>query len=130
MPAAATPDYVDGLIDRALAEPDATVRDVVLALKDRIVAEPVIDTVVADESALLEALFGAPLDTPVTGVPDLEDHTRRYCGVLLLEPAVPARRPRDRRGGGRPEAERPGADADACGSSWPGQSPGRGRATS
>jgi hypothetical protein len=85
-PAVAQPDYVDGLVDRAMAEPTATVRDVVLAMKDRFLAEPVVDTVAPDEGMLLEGLFGTPLDTPVASVPDLEDRTRRYCGVLLSSP--------------------------------------------
>lgn len=85
-PPADEPDYVDGLIDRALAEPDATLRDVALALKDRIVAEPFIDTVVLDEETLLEDLFGAPLDTPASSLVDLEVQTRRYCGILLSSP--------------------------------------------
>jgi CBS domain-containing protein len=85
-PEVGTPDYIDLLMDQVATSPDATVRDVVLALKDRILAEPFIDDVLPDESSLLEGLFGSALDAPASSVPDLEDRSRRYCGVLIQSP--------------------------------------------
>ena len=82
----ATPDYIDGLVERAVADDGATLRDVVLALKDRIIAEPTIDAESPDEAAGLEALFGAPLATPAREVTELEARARRFCGVLLGSP--------------------------------------------
>jgi hypothetical protein len=79
------PDYIDGLVQRATSS-DATLRDVVLALKDRIISEPRLDAEKADEVAALEKLFGAALDTPATKVAGLEAHARRFCGVLLASP--------------------------------------------
>ncbi len=74
-------DFVDGLIARAAATPDATFRDVVVALKDRLLAEPVVDD--AGEIAALEAVLGAGLDTPVAGATGLEAKARRVCGALM-----------------------------------------------
>jgi hypothetical protein len=76
------PDFVDDLV--AAAAGGATVRDVVVALKDRVIGE----SVVADtsERPALEALFGAALDTPASSVANLENVTRRYCGMLLSTP--------------------------------------------
>ena len=76
-------DFIDGLVDQASSS-GATLRDVVVALKDRIITEPAIDP--AKEAADLEALFGAPLDGKASAVPDLEARARRFCGVLLASP--------------------------------------------
>jgi hypothetical protein len=78
-----SPDYIDGLMMRATSS-DATLRDVVLALKDRIISEPRIEA--PGEAAAIEALFGASLDTQAAGVADLEARSRRFCGVLLASP--------------------------------------------
>ena len=80
-------DWVDTLVTSAVDQ-DATVRDVVVALKDRLVNETSIDETAggSGEGAALEALFGAPLDSPASSVPSLEAATRRYCGVLLSTP--------------------------------------------
>jgi hypothetical protein len=82
-----TPDYIDGLLARARAS-DATVRDVVLALKDRLLSEPRIDEDggADGEAALLVRLYGAALEAPAASVPELEARVRRHCGVLLASP--------------------------------------------
>jgi hypothetical protein len=85
-PEGAAPDYIDGLMARAMAKEGATLRDVVLALKDRIVAEPKLDAEAPDEVNALEQLFGAKLDTPAKEVAQLEARARRFCGVLLASP--------------------------------------------
>jgi len=80
----AAPDFIDGLLTRAAALPDATLRDLVLALKDRLVADPAIG---ADgEQAALEAILGAGLDTPAAGLAGLEDKVRQVCGALVASP--------------------------------------------
>ena len=57
-----------------------TVGDLVIALKDRIIGEPVLG---ADETAPLEALLG-PLTAPASAVDAVV--LRHYCGVLLGTP--------------------------------------------
>jgi hypothetical protein len=80
-------DYIDGLVERATAAGGtATVRDLVLAMKDRFWSEPGVDGEEPGEVAGLEALFGTSLDSPAAGVADLERRARRLCGVLLASP--------------------------------------------
>lgn len=85
---AGVPDFVTGLVADAGA---ATVRDVVVALKDRLVNEASIDETPAasggsGEAEAIEALFGASLDDPTSAVADLEGSTRQLCGALLSSP--------------------------------------------
>jgi hypothetical protein len=79
-------DFIDAVVARALAKSKsgATLRDLVAAIKDRIVGEPGIDDAV--ERAPIEALFGATLDSPVEGIATLEAGARRLCGVLIASP--------------------------------------------
>ncbi len=77
---AATPDYVDDLVAAAVAQ-NASVSDVVIALKDRLVNEAAI---APDERPALEALLGASLDAQASSVP--EPRVRALCGVLLASP--------------------------------------------
>jgi hypothetical protein len=84
MGAGTMPDFVDGLVERAQASPTATLRDAVLALKDRLVADPSIAP--GAETTGLEAILGASLDAPVAQATDLETHLRQVCGVLLASP--------------------------------------------
>lgn len=77
-------DFVDRLVGRATSA-GATLRDVVVALKDRLIGEPRVDDA-GGERAALEALFGATLDTPASAVSGLETRVRRLCGVLLSSP--------------------------------------------
>lgn len=77
-------DYVTELVADAGS---ATVRDVVVALKDRLVNETAIDeTGGSGEAAAIEALYGASLDSPASGVANLEGSTRQLCGALLSSP--------------------------------------------
>jgi hypothetical protein len=75
-------DFVDEILALA-ASRGGTVGDVAAALKDRLVGEP--DIAGAEQSAI-EALFGAGLADPASGVTDLEDRARRFCGVLVSSP--------------------------------------------
>lgn len=77
-----TTDFVDRIV--AAATGTATVSDVVVAVKDRLIGEPSIDA--GDETAALEALFGAPLTSPASGVTGLETRLRQLCGVILSSP--------------------------------------------
>jgi hypothetical protein len=78
------PDFVDRLIEAAQADGGATLREVIVALKDRVIGEPTIET--GAEAAALAALFGGSLDRAVGAVADLEEGLRRTCGVLLGAP--------------------------------------------
>ena len=75
-------DFVSTLVANAGS---ATLRDVVVALKDRLVNETSIDEP-SGEAAAIEALYGAALTDPASGVVDLEGSTRRLCGALLSSP--------------------------------------------
>jgi hypothetical protein len=74
------PDFVDELIATAATKADATAADLVLAVKDRIINEPVIQP---GEEGPLAALLG-PLTTPAASVDSAA--LRHYCGVLLASP--------------------------------------------
>jgi hypothetical protein len=78
------PDFISGVVTRAQADPGATLRDVVQAIKDRIVGEPDVEDAV--ERAPIEALFGATLEAPAPGILELENGARRFCGVLVSSP--------------------------------------------
>lgn len=75
-----TPDFLDELVATAATKPEATAADLVLAIKDRIINEPVIQ---AGEDAPLAALLG-PLTASATSVDPVA--LRHYCGVLLASP--------------------------------------------
>ncbi len=75
-----TPDFMDELIATAALAPTATAADLVRAVKDRIINEPVIQTA---EAPLLEALLG-PMTATATSVDAVA--LRHYCGVLLASP--------------------------------------------
>ncbi len=78
-------DFVDGLLAQAANTPGATARDVVLALKDRLIGDPSIDE--ATERAALEGLLGLPLDaTPAAQLP--EGKARALCGALAATPQM------------------------------------------
>jgi hypothetical protein len=77
-------DFVDALQADATAA-GATVEELVVAMKDRIVGDAsAVDD--AAERAALEAVFGVGLDTAVTSVTDLDAKTRAVCGVLMSSP--------------------------------------------
>ena len=75
-------DFIDKVVAAGAADGAATVKDVVAAIKDRLVGESAF--VDAGEIAALEGLFGASLDMPATAV--TADEARQYCGALLGSP--------------------------------------------
>ena len=75
-------DTLDRLLTNARAN-DATVGDVVLGLKDRLVAR---GSLTPDEEALIASLLGAPLDTKLAALGDIEPNFRVLCGAILLSP--------------------------------------------
>jgi hypothetical protein len=77
-----TSDFVLKIVARAAATPGATVGDAVVALKDRLVGEPLIEPTV--ERPQIEALIGTNLgDTNLSG---LDERLRTLCGVLISSP--------------------------------------------
>jgi hypothetical protein len=74
------PDFIDGVLADAAAKPEATVADLVRAIKDRIVGEPVIQ---AGEAPALEVLLGS-MTAPAASVDPVA--VRHFCGVLLGSP--------------------------------------------
>jgi hypothetical protein len=84
LPSSPAPDAIDEILEAAKQRPDATVRDLLVALKDRITGEGFVAD--AEEQAALEAIFQAPLDTLVSAVATPAAPLRRVCGVLLASP--------------------------------------------
>jgi len=74
-------DFIDAVIGAA-ASGDATVRDVVAAIKDRLIGEPTIAA--GAETEALVALIGADLDAPATAV--TAEAARGLGGALLGTP--------------------------------------------
>jgi hypothetical protein len=79
-----TEDFIDRLVARAAERSDVTLRELVLALKDRLLSEPIIDA--GAEQAALEAMLGAGLDTPAGNQVELEPKLRLACGAMLASP--------------------------------------------
>ncbi|WP_437317568.1 hypothetical protein [Sorangium sp. So ce385] len=79
-------DLVARLLEAASEQPDATVADVIAALKDRIVGDPGLGD--AGEREALEQVLGASLDAEVAALdPEaLERRVRGVCGALLESP--------------------------------------------
>jgi hypothetical protein len=75
-------DFIDTLVAAAAGDPAATVEELVLAVKDRMIGEPLIVDEV--ERTALAAVLGVGLDQPASAV--AEDKLRRVCGVLLQSP--------------------------------------------
>lgn len=75
-------DYVDRLLEAARNR-NATVGEVVLALKDRLIARGEVE---AEEQALVEALLSVGLQTPLADAGELEPALRVLCGAVLLSP--------------------------------------------
>ncbi len=80
-PAWVTQDFIDRLIAAGAADPTATGRDVVSALKDRLIGEPMIQD--GAEQDALAAVLGA-LDGPATAL--TAANLRKVCGALLESP--------------------------------------------
>lgn len=83
-PAGASNDFIDQVASAAGTQ-SATIRDVVLAMKDRMLGEASIDD--ATEKAPLEAIFGGQsLDSAASSDPSLSADMRKLCGVYLSTP--------------------------------------------
>jgi hypothetical protein len=74
-------DFIDDLVAAAAVDPAATAQDVVLALKDRLIGDPVL--VFDAEKTALAAIVG-PLDAPASAV--TADAARQVCGAMLESP--------------------------------------------
>jgi hypothetical protein len=74
-------DHIDRLAAAGASTPNATARDAVSALKDRLIGEPIIEE--GAEAAALTAAVG-DLAGPASGVS--ADQLRRVCGALLGSP--------------------------------------------
>jgi hypothetical protein len=75
-------DWIDRLLSEA--PQDASLDDLSLALKDRLVARP--DLSDPSERALVEALLQYPLETPLSTLEDADSTLRRLCSALLNSP--------------------------------------------
>jgi hypothetical protein len=76
-------DHIHRLLAAGAADPDTTLRDLAEALEDRLLSQPLSD----EERPLVEALFGARLDTRLADYAGAtERHLRVFCGALLLSP--------------------------------------------
>jgi len=73
-------------LDTAVAEApeDLSLGDLVITLKDRLVAKPVVAS--AEEESLLELLMGHPLDTAMSSLDDRATPLRKVCAALLSSP--------------------------------------------
>jgi hypothetical protein len=80
-PAWVPKDFIDDLVAAAAMDPSATAQDVVLALKDRLIGDPVL--VFDAEKAALATIIG-PLDAPASAV--TADAARQVCGAMLETP--------------------------------------------
>ncbi len=80
-PAWVATDFIDALATAAAADPTATVRDAIGALKDRLLGEPAIT--VPSEVAALAAITG-PLEGPATGITAAT--LRELCGAFVNTP--------------------------------------------
>ncbi len=76
-------DFVDALVDAATSIPGITMMDVVVALKDRLITEPMVSE---DEVAVIERVIGTTLTDLATDPEAVEAAARKYVGVLLNTP--------------------------------------------
>lgn len=78
-------DFISKLVGRAINTPGATLESAVVALKDRLVGEPLVEPV---EIAPLEQIFGQPLATSaaVLDSSSLDAALRIACGAYLASP--------------------------------------------
>jgi len=77
-------DWIDRLVVAAEAREGTTVREVAVALKDRLLTEA---SIADEEAALIAALFGIPsLDARLDEATGWHAGVRSYCGVLLQAP--------------------------------------------
>ena len=80
-PAWVASDFIDGLVAAGAASTTATVQDVILALKDRLVGEPRLAE--GAEQTALEAIVG-PIGAPASALD--AGKLREVCGALLASP--------------------------------------------
>jgi len=89
-PAPARP-WLDGLLDdlevfdMEHSEAPASLEEAVVAVKDRILADPTLED--GEERVLLEDLLGTTLDTPASQTEDLEQALRWACSAFLASPS-------------------------------------------
>lgn len=76
------PDFIDTVASLSQSR-SGTVRDVVAAIKDRLIGDGSISEA---ERQVLEPIFGAGLDSAASSVSDLEGSMRALCGVLVSTP--------------------------------------------
>lgn len=77
-----TTDFIDALVAAGAADSSAKVRDVITALKDRLIGEP--DITMPDEQAALVAVLGTELTASASGL--LAATVRQVCGALVGAP--------------------------------------------
>jgi len=75
-------DWIDLLLSEA--PQDASLEDLSLALKDRLIGRP--DLSDPGERELVEALLAHPLDTALSEIEDADASVRRLCAALLNAP--------------------------------------------
>ncbi|MFO0659952.1 MAG: hypothetical protein U0165_09005, partial [Polyangiaceae bacterium] len=76
------PDFIEKIVTQASTAQGKKVRDVVVALKDRLINDPTIDS--NDEQPALEAILGVSLDADASQLN--ADSLRVVCGALLSTP--------------------------------------------
>lgn len=75
-------DFIDGLIGLAAADPEATLKDVVIALRDRLWSDS--SELAPEERAAVEELLGASLDAKDVAAREVD--IRLLCGALVASP--------------------------------------------
>jgi hypothetical protein len=84
LPEIAGDDFIDELVASVNVEGQATVGDLVVALKDRLLGRAVVAP--GAEQAALEAMLGAPLDSDASLLPEAGARLREICGVFASSP--------------------------------------------
>lgn len=79
-------EWIELMLVEASKTPGTTIRHLAAAIKDRLITEPTITG--PAEEAVIAALFGFDLDTPMNGLDTgmLETGARRFAGMLLSTP--------------------------------------------
>ncbi len=75
-------DWIDGLL--AAAPEDASLEQLSLALKDRLVARPALDD--PEERQLVADILGHSLESRLADLEDADGSLRRFCSALLSSP--------------------------------------------
>ncbi len=77
-------DFIDKLASLASAPDRGTVRDLIVALKDRLLGRATIDE--AAERPALEAILGSTLDADANTLSDAAGSLRKVCGAIVSSP--------------------------------------------